>query len=339
MEIKDLAGLSEPLKKLAETISNAIGKLYEPTHIKRIAKAESFKRDLELKDKIKEINEISNVLKDKEIVNVNYNTDNVSLDNKPLLERTYNRLLYQEIERTNNIDNIVIKVIEKLKDEEKVSDAPVDKDWTKKFFNIAQDISDEYMQELWARILAGEIKQPNSFSLRTLETLKNISKEEAELYVKVSKFLFYSINSDYCLFKNIPLLEKYNIKFSDILKLMDAGLFVSIEKLAISIFENLITISNNNYLFNIKLINSINVFDMNNPINSHQIPIYKISEAGKEILKLIDEKCSNDDFFIDNVKYIKKNYWNVELILKKIEKIDFEKGFIHTKGNNLIDSI
>ena len=122
------------------------------------------------------------------------------------------------------------------------------------------------MQELWARILAGEIKQPNSFSLRTLETLKNISKEEAELYVKVSKFLFYSINSDYCLFKNIPLLEKYNIKFSDILKLMDAGLFVSIEKLAISIFENLITISNNNYAFIIKSVNTINAYNINNPI-------------------------------------------------------------------------
>ncbi|AGA66437.1 membrane-fusion protein [Brachyspira pilosicoli P43/6/78] len=65
MEIKDLAGLSEPLKKLVETISNAIGKLYEPTHIKRIAKAKSFKRDLELKDKLKEINEISNVVEKK----------------------------------------------------------------------------------------------------------------------------------------------------------------------------------------------------------------------------------------------------------------------------------
>ncbi|MBW5399576.1 DUF2806 domain-containing protein [Brachyspira pilosicoli] len=339
MEIKDLAGLSEPLKKLVETISNAIGKLYEPTHIKRIAKAESFKRDLELKDKLKEINEISNVVEKKEIVNINYYTDNVSLDNKPILERTYNRLLYQEIERTNNIDNIVIKVIEKLKDEEKVSDDPVNKDWSKRFFNIAENISDDYMQELWSRVLAGEIKQPNSFSLRTLETLKNISKEEAELFVKISKFLFYSVDKEYCLFNNMTLFGKYDVKFLDILKLMDAGLFISIERLSISISENMIAISNNNYAFQIKSINSIHAFDINNPINNSQIPIYKVSEAGKEILKLVDEKCSNNDFFIDNIKYIKKNYRNVELILREVERIDFENGLIHTKNNNLINSI
>ena len=41
IEITDLLGLSEPLAKLLETVSCGIGKLYEPTHIKRIAKAKA----------------------------------------------------------------------------------------------------------------------------------------------------------------------------------------------------------------------------------------------------------------------------------------------------------
>ena len=39
MEVKDLAGLSQPLTKLVEVVSQGIGTLYEPIHIKRIAKA------------------------------------------------------------------------------------------------------------------------------------------------------------------------------------------------------------------------------------------------------------------------------------------------------------
>ena len=39
IEIHDILGLEEPLTKLIECVSNGIGKIYEPTHIKRIAKA------------------------------------------------------------------------------------------------------------------------------------------------------------------------------------------------------------------------------------------------------------------------------------------------------------
>ena len=33
MEIKDLVGLSQPLTKLVEVVSQGIGTVYEPTHI------------------------------------------------------------------------------------------------------------------------------------------------------------------------------------------------------------------------------------------------------------------------------------------------------------------
>jgi len=54
-------------------------------------------------------------------------------------------------------------------------------DWFVRFFEDAGNISDEKMQEIWAKVLAGEIKQPGSFSLRTLEVLRNLSSDEAEI--------------------------------------------------------------------------------------------------------------------------------------------------------------
>lgn len=53
MEIKDLAGLSQPLTKFVEVVSQGIGTLYEPTHIKRMAKSRA-----------KEIKTISSAIND-----------------------------------------------------------------------------------------------------------------------------------------------------------------------------------------------------------------------------------------------------------------------------------
>jgi hypothetical protein len=46
------------------------------------------------------------------------------------------------------------------------------------------------MQTLWGKILAGEVTQPGSFSLRTLDTLKNLTKQDAEAFTKVAQAAF-----------------------------------------------------------------------------------------------------------------------------------------------------
>ena len=94
--------------------------------------------------------------------------------------RIQERLLFKEIDRQNNLDNVIEIAAEQLGQEKSINEEPVDKDWSKRFFNIVEDISDEEMQTVWGRILAGEIKSPKSYSMRTLELLKNLSKEEAE---------------------------------------------------------------------------------------------------------------------------------------------------------------
>ena len=44
------------------------------------------------------------------------------------------------------------------------------------------------MRVLWGKILAGEVRKPNSFSLRTLETLRNMSTDDAKLFSKLCGF-------------------------------------------------------------------------------------------------------------------------------------------------------
>jgi uncharacterized repeat protein (TIGR03899 family) len=60
-----------------------------------------------------------------------------------------------------------------------VSDMDVDPDWFQQYCDLVLNISNQTMQQLWAKILAGEIGQPGSFSLKTLFLLQRMSFKEA----------------------------------------------------------------------------------------------------------------------------------------------------------------
>lgn len=62
---------------------------------------------------------------------------------------------------------------------EYVADMDVDPDWFQQYCDLVLNISNQTMQQLWAKILAGEIGQPGSFSLKTLFLLQRMSFKEA----------------------------------------------------------------------------------------------------------------------------------------------------------------
>ena len=65
-------------------------------------------------------------------------------------------------------------------------------DWFIRFFDAASNISNEEMKRLWASVLAGEVYQSGSFSLRTIDTLYNMTPFEAELFSDISKIVIDS---------------------------------------------------------------------------------------------------------------------------------------------------
>ena len=82
------------------------------------------------------------------------------------------------------------------------------------------------MQEIWARILSGEINHPGSFSLRAIEILKNLGQKDAELFGKICSF---AIRSSEHIF--VPFYESYldmcGITYSEIMRLDELGLINS----------------------------------------------------------------------------------------------------------------
>jgi len=55
----------------------------------------------------------------------------------------------------------------------------IEPDWFNQYCELVLDISNASMQQLWAKILAGELAAPGRFALKTLLTLKQMSVREA----------------------------------------------------------------------------------------------------------------------------------------------------------------
>ena len=69
--------------------------------------------------------------------------------------------------------------------------AEIDDDWLNFFARVSEDKSSEELQKLFGRILSGEIRRPGSFSLRTVQLMSTISKQDAEA---LSNILSYALN-------------------------------------------------------------------------------------------------------------------------------------------------
>jgi len=145
--------LAKPLEKLVDVCAAGANQVFEPHAIRRRARAEA---DAAL-------------IRAEAVVRGN-----------ELALKAAHRLLDIEERRQKNIEAVAEKAKAALP--LTVSTEPVDPDWAVRFFNHAQDVGNEHMQLLWAKLLAGEVAKPGSFSPRTLRVVSDLTSREADLF-------------------------------------------------------------------------------------------------------------------------------------------------------------
>lgn len=159
ISLVNLGKLSKPADTLIKKVSSAVGGLLEPWQMERVAKAQA-KVDL-----IRAQSEI-------EI------TD--------LQRRAMHRFVAEEAQRQENIERITEKALPQL--EESSDPSRIEDDWVTNFFDKSRIVSDGEMQEIWAKVLAGEANAPGTYSKRTVNFLSNLDKGEAELFQNLCSF-------------------------------------------------------------------------------------------------------------------------------------------------------
>ena len=140
---------------------------------------------------------------------------------------THRNRVAREIRGEVNVSKALLRAEADLEDDPQVPpDRTVDDDWLFRWRDAASVVSSEELQTLWGRVLAGEIKSPGSFSLRTLEFLKNISHEEALEIAKLSPFVL----GNHCIVRNDKkLLDSEGITFSFLLGLQNLGITCGVD--------------------------------------------------------------------------------------------------------------
>jgi hypothetical protein len=201
------------ITKLAEMVGSAVGKLYEPTHIRKIADAKAYA-------KLAEGRAAAQLkVETKAIMMLDPGAPEIA-EGIPLLARASERVRLQEVRRQQNLET-VIEIAEKCVPED-VSAEAVDETWSTRFFSAAAEVSHAQMQEVWGKILAAEVAKPGSFSLRALETLRNLSTKEAHIFQQFCTLLI----GPSIVYKTNPggAFDSYGPTFNEILQLRAAGL-------------------------------------------------------------------------------------------------------------------
>lgn len=116
------------------------------------------------------------------------------------------------------------------KDAQVPSDRKVDDDWLFAWREHAGKVSTEDLQQLWGSVLAGEVKAPGKYSIRTLEFLKTLSKSEAEMISKLAGFVLDGrIARD-----QKEYLESNGLSFSRLLQMQELGVVSGVEGLGLN---------------------------------------------------------------------------------------------------------
>ena len=239
------------------------------------------------------------------------------------------RIEFQERKRLANVRSVIEDAAAELGDKE-VPDHEPDHDWTARFFESVQDISSEEMQRLWAKILSGEVQSPGGTSLRTLETLRNMSKIDAEIF------------SDACNFVFLPLQEqgrglilrgdKYegifdSIRYAKLLHLQDCGLLL-IEQTVYNIASNTLFFQYQHLL--------LKVSKNKNADSKVQIPVVTLTRAGTELYRIVQPKLCMDylRYFAEWIASKDCQLFSTQIINRYPDgRLDYLKNFTPIESN------
>ncbi len=130
----------------------------------------------------------------------------------------------QQISEDRNRLMVTLAAISDLKREpepelpNEAATSKLDSDWLNEFAGITGRKSNKDLQILWGRLLAGEIRQPGTFKLRTLQRLSAIDSSEA---VRIHDFLKLSVSNAY-IFRADEV-----VRFTTVLEMEDLGVVQS----------------------------------------------------------------------------------------------------------------
>lgn len=279
---------SKGLSKLADFAKDAVGEWWKPKAARRASES-----------KADDIVRVAAAEGQAALIKADYD--------EQLLERTRQRFVHQEVQRQKNVEAIIDNAEDFISDS--ASDIPVDEDWRTRFFVMAQDITNEEIQKIWGKILADEINEPGTVSVRTLDVLRNLSKKEAEIFTNACRVCSLSGN---ILKMNDVSLPEYGLEYGNLLILRDAGLLHDSDTMNVTLnkVKGIMAYPDNTGFLRYAHDRIISVIPIgeDRPIILEQL---KLTPAGVELLKVFNNEV-NDEYLNSILAFINNKGYKVE---------------------------
>ena len=273
--------LTKPATVLIKKIADAVGTLYQPTHIKRIAKAEVEAEKIRARGNL-EISEIE--------------------------ERAIIRFIHEEGKKQENIESITAQATPRIGEDAKPE--KVENDWITHFFDRCRNVSDTEMQSLWSGILAGEANNPGYYSKRTMDIISSLDKSDAHLFTKMCSFalnipggkpsiLVLKHEASFYNVRGINFHALNQLNHIGLIKFIDVGNYLFKElpkKVAFIYFDQLITFTFRK--------------DTGNNLDAGQV---MLTQAGEQLASICGAQ-KNTEFLDYMIEYYRKNGVTVEVM-------------------------
>lgn len=161
VSLLNLGKLTPAVIKLITATEKAIGGIFKPMQIRRVARAKA------------------------DAILIAAEAD---AKKQEIAYRAAGRIAYLEVQRQTNIESIIKEAAKVVP--ENVTDDPVDPDWMSYFFDECKDVGNTEVQEIWGKLLAGEVEKPGTFSRKAMSILKTLSSNDARLFKQFCSMMF-----------------------------------------------------------------------------------------------------------------------------------------------------
>lgn len=163
----DLGNISEPaagvVNNFADKISGALGWMVTPENIKP-----------------------SIIEANKSIIEEILNRQDINPVERAAIVSNYRKIV-KEYKNQVDIMRIAVEHLEPNSIPENVNN-----DWITFFFDKVKDVTEDYMKQIWGKILAGEFNEPNTYTKQLLHTMSIMDSKIAERFQKIRSSCFYS---------------------------------------------------------------------------------------------------------------------------------------------------
>lgn len=234
---------------------------------------------------------------------------------------------YESFEKMHkqNLEEILNKTMQIVAEQRLVISGYTKIDWINIYFESAKNASDEYMQNIWAKVLSREMEKPGSFSYKTLDVLKNMTAEDFEIFVKLCRLQIEGsiLQGDFN--------SKYLLDWLEVLRLQEGGL---------------LSLKDTNKYYRIRygteqrILCGNQYFIIIKNVSKHDICIdsgvYLLTISAKELLSLVEFKYDLN-YVLDYARnMIREMTTDFEISVHQIEAVDKDRDLVTYSNVDLL---